>query len=204
MQDGLTRLIELAAAPPLTPACEHFYFLRHGQTAGNAQRIFQSVDTPLSELGLAQATRAAERLAGEPIRSVVCSDSRRASDTAHAVATGLGVAPQRLEGLRERNFGALIGTSSAELDWACEPEGGETLPQFVARKRAALEAALVHPAPVLIVAHGGSLFVLAAALGVPLDIGVLGNAQPLRFERCGPTWTVRPLLHHSGGGAAVA
>jgi len=204
MQDGLARLIELAAAEPLAPACDHFYFLRHGQTAGNAQRIFQSVDTPLSPLGLAQAAKAAERLAGEPIRSVVCSDARRAFDTAHAVATGLGMAPLRFEGLRERNFGALIGTSSAELDWACAPEGGETLPQFVARKRAALAAALAHPAPVLIVAHGGSLFVLAAALGVPLEAGVLGNAQPLRFERSGPTWAVKPLLHHSGGGAAVA
>jgi probable phosphoglycerate mutase len=204
MHDGLAQLIDLAAAQPLAPACDHFYFLRHGQTAGNAQRIFQAVDTPLSELGLAQAAQAAERLAGDPIRSVVCSDARRAFDTAHAVATGLGMAALRFEGLRERNFGALIGTSSAELDWACEPEGGETLPQFVERKRAALEAALAHPAPVLIVAHGGSLFVLAAALGVPLDLDVLGNAQPLRFERCGPTWTVKPLLHHSGGGAAVA
>lgn len=204
MHDGLAQLIDLAAAQPLAPACDHFYFLRHGQTAGNAQRIFQAVDTPLSELGLAQAAQAAERLAGDPIRSVVCSDARRAFDTAHAVATRLDMAALRFEGLRERNFGALIGTSSAELDWACEPEGGETLPQFVERKRAALEAALAHPAPVLIVAHGGSLFVLAAALGVPLDLDVLGNAQPLRFERCGPTWTVKPLLHHSGGGAAVA
>ncbi|PNG52415.1 MULTISPECIES: histidine phosphatase family protein [unclassified Variovorax] len=204
MNDGLAQLIELAAAPPLAPACDHFYFLRHGQTAGNAQRIFQAVDAPLSTLGLQQAARAAERLAGEPIRSVVCSDARRAFDTAHAVATGLGMAPLHFEGLRERNFGALIGTSSAELDWACEPEGGETLPQFVARKRAALEAALAHPAPVLIVAHGGSLHVLVAALGIPTDRGVLGNAQPLRFERSGPTWTVRPLLHHSHGGAALA
>lgn len=204
MNDGLARLIELAAAQPLAPACDHFYFLRHGQTEGNAQRIFQGVDTPLSTLGLTQAARAAERLAGEPIRSVVCSDARRAFDTAHTVAAGLGMAPLRFEGLRERNFGALIGTSSAELDWACEPEGGETLPQFVTRKRAALEAALAYPAPVLIVAHGGSLHVLAAALGVPLDPGKLGNAQPLRFERSGPTWTMRPLLHHSDGGAALA
>ena len=204
MNDGLDQLIDLAAAHPLAPACDHFYFLRHGQTEGNAQRIFQAPDTPLSELGLAQAAQAAERLAGEPIRSVVCSDARRAFDTAHTVASGLGLAPLHFEGLRERNFGALIGTSSAELDWTCEPEGGETLPHFVTRKRAALEAALAYPAPVLIVAHGGSLFVLAAALGVPLDWGVLGNAQPLRFERSGPTWSVKPLLQHSGGGAAVA
>lgn len=204
MNDGLAQLIRLAAAAPLAPACDHFYFLRHGQTGCNARRIFQAVDEPLSALGLAQAARAAERLAGEPIRSVVCSDAKRAFDTADAVAAGLGMRPLRFGGLRERNFGALIGTSSANLDWACEPEGGETLPHFVARKRAALEAALAHPAPVLIVAHGGSLYVLAAALGVALDMDVLGNAQPLRFERSGPTWRAKPLLHHSGGGAAVA
>jgi len=204
MHDGLAELVRLAAAQPMAPACDHFYFLRHGQTEGNAQRIFQAVDAPLSALGMQQATRAAEMLAGEPIRSVVCSDARRAFDTAHAVAAGHRIAPLALEGLRERNFGALIGTSSANLDWACEPEGGETLARFVERKRAALEAALAHPAPVLVVAHGGSLFVLAALLAVPIDIGVLGNAQPLRFERIGPTWGVRPLLHHVDGGAAVA
>ncbi|VTU31480.1 Putative phosphoserine phosphatase 2 [Variovorax sp. PBS-H4] len=204
MNNGLARLIELAKAQPLAPACDHFYFLRHGQTEGNAQRIFQAVDTPLSTLGLTQAARAAERLAGEPIRSVVCSDARRASDTARTVAAGLGKVPQHFDSLRERDFGALIGTSSAELDWSCEPEGGETLPQFVTRKRAALEAALAHPAPVLIVAHGGSLHVLVAALGIAADPNVLGNAQPLYFGRSGPTWAVRPLLHHSDGGAALA
>ncbi len=205
MNDGLDQLVRLAAAAqPLAPACDHFYFLRHGQTEGNAQRIFQAVDTPLSVLGLQQATRAAELLAGEPIRTVVCSDAKRAFDTAHAVAAGLRVTPLVLESLRERNFGALIGTSSANLDWACEPEGGETLAQFVTRKRAALEAALAHPAPVLVVAHGGSLHVLAALLGVPSDLGVLGNAQPLRFERNGPTWRVSPLLKNVDGGSSVA
>ncbi|WP_076997644.1 histidine phosphatase family protein [Variovorax sp. KK3] len=205
MHPGLAELIRLSAAEPLAPACDHFYFLRHGQTEGNAKRIFQGVDIELSELGLEQATRAAERLAGEPIRSVVCSDARRAFDTAHTVAAGLGLTPLHFEGLRERNFGALIGTSSADLDWACEPEGGETLPQFVARKRAALAAALEHPAPVLIVAHGGSLHVLAAALHVPSDAAVLGNAQPLRFERDGGAWSVKPLLQQAdGGGSALA
>jgi probable phosphoglycerate mutase len=57
---------------------------------------------------------------------------------------------------------------------------------------------------VLVVAHGGSLHVLAALLGVAIDLGVMGNAQPLRFERNGPTWRVKPLLQHVDGGAAVA
>lgn len=201
---GLDELIRIARAQPLAPACDHFYFLRHGQTGRNAQRVFQAPDEPLSELGLQQAARAAELLAGEPIRTIVCSDARRAFDTAHTVAASLRLTPTAHETLRERNFGALIGTSSANIDWACEPEGGETLAQFVTRKRAALDTALQQPAPVLVVAHGGTLYVLAALLGVPVDFQLMGNAQPLRFERTGPTWGVTPLLRHADGEASLA
>ncbi|NVM90912.1 histidine phosphatase family protein [Variovorax sp. SG517] len=201
---GLDQLIRIAADQPLSPDCDHFYFLRHGQTGRNALRIFQAVDEPLSELGLQQAARAATLLAGEPIRTVVCSDARRANDTAYAVATALKLVPAAQATLRERNFGALIGTSSANIDWACEPEGGETLSQFIARTREAIDTALRLPAPVLVVAHGGTLYALAALLGVPVDLGLLGNAQPLRFERRGPTWAVTPLLRHADGDAALA
>lgn len=190
---GVKELVALAGAQPLAPACDHFYFLRHGQTPRNALRIFQGYDEPLSEMGLAQAALAATVLAGVPIRTIVTSDARRAFDTAHAVAAPHRLAPIAREVLRERNFGALVGTSSADLDWTCAPEGGETLAQFVNRTRAALAAALAEPAPVLVVAHGGTLYVLAALLGVPIDVGVLGNAQPLRFQRQGPIWQVQAL-----------
>lgn len=202
---GLAQLIELAAAQPLAPACDQFYFLRHGQTPRNALRIFQSYDEPLSELGVQQAALAAAALAGAPIRSIVCSDARRALDTALAVAAPHRLSPVAREVLRERHFGALIGTSSADIDWACAPEGGETLPQFVERKRAALAAALAEPAPVLVVAHGGTLHVLAALLGVPVDATLLANAHPLWFERSGPTWRVTALRPPTDpAGAALA
>ncbi|MDM0023240.1 histidine phosphatase family protein [Variovorax saccharolyticus] len=204
MNPGLLQLATLAAARPLSPACDHFYFLRHGQTECNARRIFQAADEPLSALGLQQAARAAELLAGEPIQSIVSSNVHRALTTAHTVSAPHRIAPLVHEGLRERHFGALIGTSSANIDWACAPEGGETLPEFVERKRAALEAALAQPAPVLVVAHGGSLYVLAALLGVPVDMDLLGNAQPLRFEREGGAWRITPLLQQVDGGAAIA
>ncbi len=201
---GFDELVRLASATPLSPACDHFYFLRHGQTGRNALRIFQGVDEPLSELGLQQAARAATLLAGEPIRTLVASDAHRALTTAKAVGAALKLVPLERENLRERHFGDLIGTSSANIDWACAPANGETLPGFVERKRAALDAALAEPGPVLVVAHGGTLYVLAALLGVPIGPEVLGNAQPLRFERTGPTWTVRALAQAVDGGAAIA
>jgi glucosyl-3-phosphoglycerate phosphatase len=120
------------------------------------------------------------------------------------VGAALKLVPLARENLRERHFGDLIGTSSSAIDWACAPANGETLSGFVERKRAALDAALVEPGPVLVVAHGGSLYVLAALLGVAIGPEVLGNAQPLRFERNGPTWTVRALARNVDGGAAIA
>lgn len=191
---GLARLAELAAASPLRPGCAGFYFLRHGQTPRNALRIFQSYDEPLSELGEQQAAAAARVLAREPIRRIICSDARRALHTAQTVAAVLNLEPLARELLRERHFGALVGSSSADIDWDCAPEGGETLAEFVQRKRRALEDALTDEGPVLIVAHGGSLYVLAALLGVPLEVGLLANAHPLHFTQSPDgRWQARAL-----------
>lgn len=201
---GLDLLLQLASARRFEPACERFYFLRHGQTGRNALRIFQAPDEPLSELGHAQAARAAELLAGEPLAAIVCSDARRAHDTALAVAVPHGQVPLPQIALRERNFGALIGTSSAHIDWACEPEGGETLAEFVDRTHAALETALAHPGPVLVVAHGGTLYVLAALLGQSADAAMLGNAQPLRVQRDASGWRIEALAEADGTAAALA
>lgn len=195
---GLERLPTLCASGcEISLAVQRFYFLRHGQTARNALRIFQNIDEPLNANGLAQAERAADLLAAElvaePAVHIVCSDAPRAHTTALAVARRLQREPKPHAGLRERHFGALIGSSSADIDWDCAPTGGETLDQFVARTLAALADAVAHPAPVLVVAHGGTLHVLAAALRVAADASLLANAQPLRFDRDGEGWRVTPL-----------
>ena len=56
----------------------------------------------------------------------------------------------------------------------------------------------------LVVAHGGTLYVLTALLGVSIEPAVLGNAQPLRFQRTGPTWTIEPLLARTTEAASLA
>lgn len=190
---GLDNLLRLAAAQRLEVACEHFYFLRHGQTERNALRIFQAPDEPLDATGQAQARRASTLLAAEPIVTVVCSDTRRTLETAATVATPFGLRARPHAGLRERNFGSLIGASSVDIDWNCAPVAGETLAEFVDRSAAALLDALAHPPPVLVVAHGGILYVLAGLLNVALDAQALGNAHPLRFERANGRWRARPL-----------
>ena len=195
---GVDRLLALAATRPLQVPCDSFHFLRHGQTARNALRIFQDLDEPLDATGLAQAHRAAVTLQTERFATIACSPLPRARTTAERVAdalaaAGLALAPQHHDGLRERHFGELIGTSSAQIDWDCAPAGGETLPAFVARARTGLAWALAQPGPVLVVAHGGTLYVLAGLLGVPLSTTLMANAHPLRFARSSAGWAVQAL-----------
>ena len=201
---GLDLLRRLAGAQAIAIACDHFFFLRHGQTECNAQRIFQAVGEPLNATGLDQARHAATVLSTESIGSIVCSDVRRARDTAELVAARHLLAPIIITGLRERNFGKLIGTSSRNIDWACVPEAGETLEEFVARSRSGLVEALTQPAPTLVVAHGGTLHVLAGLLGIRSDESLFGNAEPLRFERHAGVWQAMPLAPATGGGANLA
>ena len=201
---GLDQLLRIAGTLGADPACDHFVFLRHGQTARNALRVFQGPDEPLDATGEAQALRAAEILAGEKFASIVCSDMRRAHLTAHVVAARHEMIPVSCAGLRERNFGELVGTSSRELDWTCDPAGGESLETFVTRTRAGLIEAWAHPATALIVAHGGIFYVLAGLLGVVINSSFYGNALPLRFERAAAGWRVTPLDAAAAGESNIA
>ena len=171
--------------------------IRHGETAWNADsRIQGQLDIPLNDLGLWQASRAAQALAGEPITAIYSSDLLRAWATAQALATAvdLPVTPDR--GLRERCFGNFQGHTFAEIEtrlpaqallWrkrdpVFAPEGGECLNDFGDRVVACVRTlAARHPGElVAIVAHGGVMDVLyRAATGQGLQAPrtwELGNA----------------------------
>lgn len=109
--------------------------IRHGQTAGNRDRIIQVPETPLSDQGLAQAARLGRRLAGEPISEIWSSHLRRAHQTAEAIERTTGVALAIHPELEERNFGQLRGTPYAELRFdpfvpKYDPPGGESWDAF--------------------------------------------------------------------------
>jgi len=116
--------------------------IRHGETPGNRDRIVQVPETPLSDRGLDQARRLAERLRDEPIRRILASDLTRADMTAQALSTTLGLAVESEPLLQERNFGDLRGTPYAELEEDLfgpdfSPPGGETWEVFYQRVDAA-------------------------------------------------------------------
>jgi 2,3-bisphosphoglycerate-dependent phosphoglycerate mutase len=114
------------------------FLIRHGETVGNASRIVQLPDNPLSSRGVVQAQRLARRLAREGVAHIVSSDFARARSTAETLQRVTG-APLSFEPLlQERSFGDLRGTPYAELGLDMfaphyAPPNGETWPTFHAR-----------------------------------------------------------------------
>lgn len=91
--------------------------VRHGETMGNRDRRYQTYDTPLSDLGRAQAVKVAERLASEsPAVALYTSDLLRTRETAEAIGARLGLTPIPTPRLRELDTGAFKGRMHAEIE----------------------------------------------------------------------------------------
>lgn len=88
------------------------YFVRHGQSEGNLTFTHQNAETRLTELGLRQAQRVADRLSQLEIDIILASDFVRTQQTAAVIAQKLGLEiisepllrevkrPTELEGLK--------------------------------------------------------------------------------------------------------
>jgi glucosyl-3-phosphoglycerate phosphatase len=193
--------------------------LRHGQTAFNfGSRMQGQLDTELTDLGRAQAVAAAEALGKHQPLLIVSSDLRRAYDTALALQERTGLRVRADDRLRETHLGDWQGMTHTEIDdiapgarlawredatWA--PHGGENRVD-VAERSVPLVAELVagepdwgaddgSARPVVLVAHGGLIAALTAALlRLPVGnwpvLGGMGNAS----------WT--QLSGHTEPGAA--
>lgn len=190
---GIDTLISLARQMPLQVEADGFLFLRHGETDANLHRIFQAAEQPLNARGLAQAAHAGGLLTTVGVERIVASSMRRARETAAIVGNVLARPITFTDGLRERWFGDLVGTSSAEIDWAAAPPNGERIEDFVARARAGLEDALRSDRLTLVVAHGGTLHVLAHALDVMVAPEHFANGNPLHFARRAGRWQAAAL-----------
>lgn len=179
--------------------------LRHGETEYNATRRMQGqLDTNLSERGIAQAHTAAKELRDLGIKKIISSDLTRARDTAGVVGDDLGVAVVVDKRLRETHLGQWQGKTHDEVDtehdgaralWRSDPTWappeGESRVDVAQRSRAVVDELLDTydewgNSAVLLVAHGGTIAALTAALlglevaQYPLMKG-LGNANTSRL-----------------------
>jgi broad specificity phosphatase PhoE len=189
----------------------HLVLLRHGDTAwALAGRHTGRTDVPLLPAGEEQARAAGRRLAGLTPAAVYCSPLTRARRTAELAGFGDGVVD---DDLAEWDYGPVEGRTSAEVaeetgrPYEIFRDGVDVLPpttggspgetladvraraeSFLDRARPALDAG---DGPVLVVAHGHLLRVLATAwlavdptFGARLELGcaaisVLGTSHDL-------------------------
>ena len=181
------------------------FLIRHGETIGNASRILQRPDDPLSPRGVTQAERLARRLAHEGIARILSSDFARAVTTADHLQRATGVPLSFEPLLQERSFGDLRGRPYAELgfdafapDYA--PQNGEAWAVFHARVDEAWERvrglAEATDGHLAVVTHGLVCRSLAGRHLILPD----GETVPQRWENtsltivdCPAPWRVRLL-----------
>jgi broad specificity phosphatase PhoE len=168
---------------------KHIYFVRHGESEGNVTRIYRGKETPLTDIGRAQAMVVAERVATLDIDVLISSDFLRAKDTAAIIGERLGVSPEEqplfgewlepehllgktydhpdAQAMRE----ALHGSDDPEFRHSTE----ENFAEMKARAVTCFKFLEQHPASrICVVSHLGFLRVLA---GVALLDASFGKAQ---------------------------
>lgn len=187
----------------------NIYLLRHGETPANAARVVQTPDTPLSDRGVRQAERLAQRLRGEGVASILSSTLRRATMTAEHVSAAAGVPIVLRADLQERNYGDVRGLPYDEvgadiLDPDFEPPAGETWREFHQRVEGVWRhlQKVIQDMPehrrgnLMVVSHG---LVLHSLVSRFLDTSAV-SGMPLRFRNASvtvveaqPPWRVTVL-----------
>jgi 2,3-bisphosphoglycerate-dependent phosphoglycerate mutase len=185
--------------------------VRHGETAWNLEGRMQGhLDSPLTERGVEQGRRLAQRLVSARPAALYASDLGRTLATAAPIAEQLGLAIRAEPGLRERHLGVFQGLTAVQVE-AQQPEvwrryrsegpeyampGGESARQRFERTRAALNLiAAAHVGEVVVVvAHAGTLdSAFRASTGLPLESKrcfSLGNASISAIDIEPERWTL--------------
>src|SRR6195952_4768440 len=165
------------------------YYIRHGETEGNAEgRLQGAQDIPLNDLGRRQAAHAGGILTGlftrdgqsEASIAFVASPLGRARSTMEVVRATLGLPPRHYsidDRLREIGYGQWEGSTLKEMQasdpevfarrqadkWTVSPPGGESYASVQLRMRDWYDSV---QADTVAVAHGGTARALMVALGI--------------------------------------
>lgn len=162
------------------------YIVRHGESEWNIIRKIQGFkNAPLTERGLAQGDKIAQRLRDVKLDAIYASDLDRARITAEKIAAANGADLTITESLREMSFGIWEGMLFSEVQetypegfgyWQKSPElleieEGENLYSLEKRMAGFIDEILERHqgGDVLIVSHGTALkTMILYLLGMPL------------------------------------
>ena len=150
-----------------------FFFVRHGESEANVARRFSGrFDSPLTDVGRAQAVAVAEALQDVPFDRIVATPLSRSLDTALVIARRRRMPVDVVGDLVEIDVGEKQGALFDEIkglpEWSDEGfvawRGGESLEQVLERGLRAIRR--MHRespgATVLVIAHGGVTRILVS------------------------------------------
>lgn len=169
-----------------------FIFLRHGRSlADDEEKIEGRYDSPLTEIGIAQAQKTALHFieSGYKFDSIITSTLIRASRTAEIINNSFKIPLVKSELFIERDNGVLAGLGRKEADIKYPMKGfktpfsyfpnlsGENLITLQGRALLALDFILKNnPGQYLIVSHGGFLNAIIRT--------ILGISSPINNSGC--------------------
>jgi probable phosphoglycerate mutase len=171
------------------------YLARHGATNYNDKDLIQGwMDNPLSQRGIEESEKLAERLKDEKLEIIYHSTLCRTKGTAEIVNRYHQVPLQVIESFIEMNLGDWEGKEFLKVvrehpeiyqEWASNPDasipGGETFKQVYDRVKPGVQEVLASPYKrILIVAHA---MVNRAIMGNMLGIEPL-MARRFRMDNC--------------------
>jgi probable phosphoglycerate mutase len=157
------------------------YLIRHGATQSSAEdRFAGSVNIEISEDGIFQVRRLAERLADDSITAVYCSTLTRAIQTAEILASPHQLSLNHEEGLREIDHGHWEGMRRADVEsqfpeeyaaweedpFTFAPQGGEAGVNVIARALPVIRKIVVEHRGqnVIVVSHKATLRLLISSI----------------------------------------
>jgi alpha-ribazole phosphatase len=162
------------------------YLIRHGEIELAATgKLMGKIDVALSERGVEQARRLAEKLSSVRLDAVYSSDLLRACRTAEIIAEHNQASAQPSAAWREIDMGAWEGRTLSSLNSEAPEQvallfddpasfaypGGESFADFTMRIKRALDRLLMtHPhGEIALVAHGGVCrAIIGGVLGIPM------------------------------------
>ena len=175
------------------------YFVRHGQSEANVQRVISNRDLPhpLTDLGRQQAGALARSLADMPLAAIYSSPILRAAQTAQLVAALKGLPVELVDALREPDCGIMEGRGDEEAwaeharvmyDWVVQRQfdsrmaGGESYHDLRARfvpfvdRLIAAHGDLDHN--LLLITHGSLLYLMLPLVLTNVDFSAV-NEYPM-------------------------
>ncbi len=169
---------------------KHIIFVRHGQCQANVDRIVagSKLDSPLTPLGIEQATEVAGQLKDKGIELIVSSPLSRTKDSAKIIAEAIGIDPAKIVIMPEFNERDVGVMTLETLDEYYRYESKKVIPEaeteaeMFARVKAGLEKLKQLKAQtILVVSHNGTYRMMRC---------VLENKKPNDFSDV-------PTLHNS-------